>query len=684
MRVFIRFVRMALFVVLAVAATSEVFGQSTTGTIQGAVRDEQQAVIPGATVTIRNIDTNLVRSVVTGSDGDFRFSNLPVGNYELTAELAGFGKYTQSGIRLLLNQDAVAEVTLRPAGVAETVTVQADTPLLNTTNAEVGVRFDSRRISELPLGNSRDIFNLALSAAGVSQLGSGQTGFSNGVNFAVNGARLRSNNIMLDGQDSNDPSVTGRQQPINNTDIVQEVRLITNQFSAEYGRAAGSVMNVITKSGTNQYRGSAFWFHNDNSLNARTNLDKNAKLTKAPSFNENQIGFTVGGPIFKDRTFFFGGYQNWRQRFLGSGFTLNGAPTEAGRAVLQSAVGTRPQVAALLKFLPAAQAPIGKSASFTANGQTYIVPLGSLTGSSTGAFDDDQLNVRIDQQWGSNSSFGGRYMYDDRLNSGGGQVTPSGLTTIQPATTSAFTGWFTRVFTSNLINEARFGYQYLDTTTSAADTSSEEIPSIEINELGLVGFNAANSRTAIGLAVNLPQYRINSTYQFIDTVSYQKGRHAFKGGIDMRLIDVESYFVPTIRGRLQYDTLQRYVDDSASVATINKPLPGGQEIQFYDWTDFYLFVQDEWRVKDNLTLSLGVRYETPGNSIAPLYPVNDDIVAAAGGDERYRFVPRPGARHRQLAAARRLQLESAIRRRLHRLSHRRGQARGARRLRAHE
>ncbi len=684
MRVFIRLVRMALFVVLAVAATSDVFGQSTTGTIQGAVRDEQQAVIPGATVTIRNIDTNLVRSVVTGADGDFRFSNLPVGNYELTAELAGFSQYKQSGIRLLLNQDAVAEVTLRPAGVAETVTVQADTPLLNTTNAEVGVRFDSRRISELPLGNSRDIFNLALSAAGVSQLGSGQTGFSNGVNFAVNGARLRSNNIMLDGQDSNDPSVTGRQQPINNTDIVQEVRLITNQFSAEYGRAAGSVMNVITKSGTNQYRGSAFWFHNDNSLNARTNLDKNAKLTKAPSFNENQIGFTVGGPIFKDRTFFFGGYQNWRQRFLGSGFTLNGAPTEAGRAVLQSAVGTRPQVAALLKFLPAAQAPIGKTASFTANGQTHIVPLGSLTGSSTGAFDDDQVNVRIDQQWGSNSSFGGRYMYDDRLNSGGGQVTPSGLTTIQPATTSAFTGWFTRVFTSNLINEARFGYQYLDTTTSAADTSSEEIPSIEINELGLVGFNAANSRTAIGLAVNLPQYRINSTYQFIDTVSYQKGRHAFKGGIDVRLIDVESYFVPTIRGRLQYDTLQRYVDDSASVATINKPLPGGQEIQFYDWTDFYLFVQDEWRVKENLTLSLGVRYETPGNSIAPLYPVNDDIVAAAGGDERYRFVAAPGARHRQLAAAGRLQLESAVRRRLHRLSHRRGQARGARRLRAHE
>jgi hypothetical protein len=641
MHALLRYARMALFIVAAHFGGAELLAQSTTGTIQGTVRDEQQAVIPGATVTIRNIDTNLVRSTVSTSDGTFRFGNVPVGNYTLTVELTGFSKFTREGIRLLLNQDAVAEVTLGAASIAETVTVQADTPLLNTTNAEVGVRFDSRRIEELPLGNSRDVFSLALSAAGVSQLGSGQSAFANGVNFAVNGARLRSNNIMLDGQDSNDPSVSGRLQPINNTDIVQEVRLITNQFSAEYGRAAGSVMNVITKSGTNQFRGSAFWFHNDNSLNARTNLDKNAGRAKAPAYDEDQIGFTAGGPIWKDRTFFFGSYQNWQQEFLGSGFTLNGAPTEAGRQVLQSAVGSRPQVAALLKFLPAAQAGTGQNATFTANGQTYTVPLGSLTGSSTGAFDNDQVSVRIDQQLGSNTNLGGRYMYNDQLSSGTGQVTPPGLTTVVPTTQNAFTGWLTRVFTSNLINEFRYGYQSFDSTTSAADTSSEEIPSIEIPELGLQGFNAANNRTAIGLAVNLPQYRINTTHQFINTLSYLKGRHAFKGGVDVRMTDVESFFVPTIRGRLVYPTLQSFVDDRAETASINKPLPGGQEIQFYDWSDIYLFVQDEWRVKDNLTLSLGVRYETPGNSIASLYPVNDAIVAAAGGDERYRFVPRP-------------------------------------------
>ena len=140
----------------------------------------------------------------------------------------------------------------------------------------MGVRFDTTRVSELPVVNSRDVFSLALSAPGVNQLSSGQGGFAAGVDYAVNGQRVRSNNMMVDGQDNNDPSVTGVTQPINNTDIVQEARLITNQFAAEYGRAAGSVMNVITKSGTNVFHGSGFVFHQNNEMNSRTNLDKNA------------------------------------------------------------------------------------------------------------------------------------------------------------------------------------------------------------------------------------------------------------------------------------------------------------------------------------------------------------------------------------------------------------------------
>lgn len=632
---------LALVCAMAYLVPSYVAAQATTGTILGVVRDEQGAVVPGATVTVRNIDTNQERVMATQDDGQYRFPNLQVGRYELKVELSGFGTYSQAGLNLTLNQDAAIDVTLRPAGLAESVQVQADTPLLNTTNAEVGVRFDTRRIAELPLGNSRDVFALALSAAGVSQLGSGQTGFAAGTNFSVNGMRLRSNNFMLDGQDSNDPSVAGRQQPMNNTDVIQEVRLITNQFAAEYGRAAGSVMNVITKSGTNSFRGSVFLFHNDNSLNSRSNLDKAAGRPEAPFYKENQWGGTVGGPILRNRTFFFGSYQRWTQDFLGSGTTLNGAPTAEGRTLLESVAGSRPQVQALLKYLPAAQTPLGRSVPVTVGGTQYQIPIGSLTGSSTGLFENDQISGRIDQQWRGSDNFGGRYLWNDALSGGGGQVTPTGLTTVSPQTQHSFTGWWTKVFSSSVVNEARFGYQKLDTTTTASDPSSEEIPSIEILELGLNGFNAAASRTAIGLAVNLPQYRINSTYQFLNTLSYQRGRHAFKTGIDVRKIDVESFFFPTIRGRLAYPTLQRFVDDNAETATINRALPGGEEIQFYDWTDVFAFVQDEWKLADNFTLSLGLRYETPGNSIASLYPVNDAIVAAAGGDERYRLTTRP-------------------------------------------
>ncbi|MGE0454560.1 MAG: carboxypeptidase regulatory-like domain-containing protein [Vicinamibacteria bacterium] len=616
------------------------FPQSAVGSIQGVVRDEQQAVTPGVAVTIRNVDTNLTRTLVSDGSGRYRALNLPPGPYEVTAELTGFARVVRSGITLMINQDAVVDFTLKAAAIAETITVQGDAPLLNTTNAEVGVRFDTKRISELPVGNSRDVFSLALQAAGVSQTNTGQSNFASGPNFASNGMRTRSNNFMIDGQDSNDPSVTGRQQPINNTDTVSELRLITNQFTAEYGRAAGSVVNVITKSGTNTFHGSAFWFLNRNDWNAMSNLDKAAGRTEAPFREDDQYGATLGGPIVKDNTFFFGGYQHWTQKFLGSGFTLNGAPTEAGRAALQAGAGSLPQVQALLKFLPAGSGFV-KNASFSRGGQTFTVPLGSITGSSDGTFTSDQYTTRLDQRLGSKHNLSARYLRSETESGGTGQVTPPGLTTVNVATQQSAAVWLTSTLASNVVNEFRVAFSRLSTETNSADPSSEEIPSLEINELGLVGFNAAANRTAIGLAVNLPQWRKNDLLQIQDTFSYIRGNHAWKTGFDLRMVDVDSFFNPTLRGRLVYPTLQRFVDDVADVATINGPLPGGQTVVNYAWNDAYFFLQDEWRVRPNLTLNLGVRYELPGNWIDSLQELNDQVVAAAGGDPRYALSPVP-------------------------------------------
>lgn len=636
---------LALLLLVVLASTGSAAAQATTGSIEGIVTDNQGLVVPGASVTVRNIDTNVNRSVVTGADGGYRFLNMPVGNYELTVELTGFARYVRAGITLAVNQVAVVEVQVRPAAVTEVVEVTADAPLLNTTNAEVGVRFDTQRVAELPVMGSRNIFTLARSAPGVSELASGQTSFASGTseaNFSSNGARLRSNNIMIDGQDSNDPSVTGRQQPINNTDIVQEIRLITNQFAAEFGRAAGSVMNVVTKSGTNDFSGTAFWFHNDNDLNSRSNLDKAAKHTEAPYRVENQVGGTLGGPVARGRTFFFGSFQRWTDRRLGSGFTLDGAPSDAGRAVLQSVAAGRPHVEALLKHLPAG-APNGRSATFTLAGQTYTVPLGSLTGSGSQALNNNQGSGRIDHQLMANHTLIGRYMFSDTStdNTGTVQVTPPGLTVNSPANSHSLNVWTNSVFGASTSNEFRAAWSHLGTVAEPDNPTSLEIPSLEITELGMTQFNNAASRTAIGLAVNLPQFRYNDTYQVQNNLTQVRGNHLLKAGFDVRRQYVKSFFFPTIRGLLRYPTLNAFVNDIAEAANINKPLPGGEEVNYYRWWDQYYYVQDDWRV-GSLSLNLGLRYELPGNNIQSLIDLNEQILQANNNNQVYALNPVPG------------------------------------------
>lgn len=659
-----KFQILAFLAILVTSSFMAVFAQSTTGSISGTVADESQAVIPNATVTVNNTDTGLTRTVQTAGDGRYNFVNLPIGSYQLTVEAANFAKFVQTGIKLLVNQNAVVDVALRAGGVQEVVTVTENASLLNTTTAEVSTRFDEKRLSELPIAANRNVFNVLLSVPGISQLSSGQTGFANGISFSANGSRLRSNNFMIDGQDINDPSVSGGQIALNNPDAIQEVRIITNQFLAEYGRNSGSVVNIIGKSGTNNFHGSAFIFHNNDSLNSCSNLDKRAGFCnpsatdtsrrQAPTRKENQYGFTFGGPltflafgeggptIWKgtDRTFFFGDFQHWTDRRLGSGFTLRGAPTDAGRAILQSAVGNRPQVAALLRFLPVGAAN-GLTRSFTVGSQTFVVPLGDITGSSSIKFDDSQGSFRIDHRISDKNLLYGRYRFDSNLGSGDGQVTPPGLTTVSPTKTKAAVIVLNTILSSRISNEARLGWSRYDSVTNAADSSSEAIPSLEITDLGLTGFNAAASRTAIGLAVNLPQFRINDIYQIQDSLSFLTGNHSLKFGVDLRRTDVKSFFIPTVRGRLAYTTLQNFVDDIAQTATINLPLRGGDRIGFYRWYEFYTYVQDEWRIKPNFTLTLGLRYENPGDSFSYLKEANKRVVAANGGDQRFALTPVP-------------------------------------------
>lgn len=639
----------------------------TTGSISGQIRDEKGATIPNAVVTARSVTRNSVRTTHTDDEGRYRFTGMDAGDYEVTVEVTGFAKHVQTGITLALNQPATVDVTMKAGGVAEVVNIIENASMLNTSTAEVGTRFDSRRLSELPLSTTRSIYNVALSAPGISQVVTGQSQFASQIGFSANGGRVRSNNFMIDGQDNNDFGVAGATVGLNNPDLIQEVRLVTNQFTAEFGRNGSAVFNAITKSGSNDFHGSAFWFHNDNALNACSNLDKAAGFcnpkatvqskTHAPFRIENQAGVTLGGPLHlprfgeggssyvdgKNRTFFFFSLQRWWDRQLGNGFTINGVPDEAGRQVL-SAVAGRPQVAALLKFLPAAGGPCSTTCApltFTANGQTYSVTRGSLTGSTSAALNNWQQSIRIDHNLSKNHTMFGRYIFNDNDQTGSDQATPPGLSTSSLVRSQAVNLSLNSVMASHIVNELRGAYQRQGQLFTSADPTSQEIPSLEITSLGLTGFNAASNRTAIGLAVNLPQFAFRQTYQLQDNLSISSGNHAWKFGVDIRRNQLKQFFFPTIRGRLVYSSLQRFIDDIADTATINKPLAGGREIFYYDWHDFFAYGQDEWKIRPNFTLTVGLRYESPGQPIADLVAVNDAIVATAGGDERFRFTPVP-------------------------------------------
>ncbi len=623
----------------------------TTGSISGEVRDEKQAVIPNASVTVRNVKSNESRATQTDTAGRYRFTGMPVGDYEITVEVSGFAKYVQTGIALVLNQPATVDVTMKAGGVTEVVNVVENASILNTSTAEVGTRFDERRLSELPVATNRNVYNLALSAPGVSQLGPNQVGFATGINYSANGGRVRSNNFMIDGQDNNDFGVAGAAIPLNNPDLIQEVRLVTNQFTAEFGRNSSSVFNAITKRGGNSFHGSGFWFHNDNALNACSNVDKNAGFCKpnatnpsqshAPFRIENQTGGTIGGPILKNKMFFFGSIQRWWDRQLGAGVTIVGVPTEAGRQVLQAQAGNRPQVAALLNFLPAAQTPTGQSVTFNIGANQFTVPVGSLTGTTNFVFNDWQSSMRVDYNFNANHQLYGRYIYQDSDTVGTGQASPPGNTQNTVSRTQGFNLTLASVFGPTWVNEARFAYLRNAAATVSNNPASESIPSLEVNQLGLIGFNAAASRTAIGLGVNLPQYSYRNTYQYQDNLSHIVGNHSMKFGLDIHRSQLSQLFKPTVRGRLVYSTLNRLVNDVALVATINKDLPGVARLLDLDWHDFFFYGQDEWKVRPNFSLTYGLRYELPGQPIQDLVDFNTPIVAAAGGDPRYVVAPIP-------------------------------------------
>ncbi|OFW37765.1 MAG: hypothetical protein A3J28_01850 [Acidobacteria bacterium RIFCSPLOWO2_12_FULL_60_22] len=343
--------RLRILVGVLIGAASAV-AQLPTATVLGVVKDSSGAVVPGASLAIRNVETGQSRTATTGEGGAYRFAALPVGNYEIRVEHPGFQTVVRSGLVLTVSQEAVVNFALEVGGIEQTVAITAEAPLVNTTSGSLGGLVDERRVAELPL-NGRNYIQLTLLQPGVMEHRTKSPGNETvGTWFSSNGAPVRSNSYLLDGAmiqgygGTNTASMSGSTLGIEG---IREYRVITNSSSAEYGMTMGSQMVIVSKGGSNTFHGSLLEYLRNDNLDARNFFDRKTALTpgRLPEFKRNNFGGSFGGPIRKDQLFFFGVYEGLRER-LGVTTLSNVIPPSAkveGGLVPQIAAVTRPLLA---------------------------------------------------------------------------------------------------------------------------------------------------------------------------------------------------------------------------------------------------------------------------------------------------------------------------------------------------
>lgn len=629
----------------------QAFAQATTGTLRGTVVDPNGQVVAGATVSAKNEDTGVqTPAATTTDDGIFVFSNLILGTYSVTVSTsAGFKTKTITGIPVRI-ADTELKVELEVGGAQETITVVAGTDEIAQTSSEISASFESRKVTDVPSNAAgAGIDTLALSAPGVVP-GFGNVN-SNGTTLSVNGNRARSNNFTIDGTDNNDLSIGGPSYFVSNEEIVQEFQVVTNNFSAQYGRNQGAIVNIVTKSGTNRFSGSVFEYHrNASSLDAMTNLERRDRTrSKRDKFINNFFGGTLGGPIIKNKLFFFTSYAGIRSRqtFTSRGTQLAILPSEfarlraafPGNAAIQAL--TAQSAFALAGFgnvRPRADRAIDRvciSANPTAECQT--TPGGNTSGFYQAAFpersfplnfDQDEFTIRGDWNITDRDNLSIRYLWQDNvtLNSLGGS---NGFTGDVPAQSKNLSGFYTRQLSPRIVNNFQATFQRLsvifgggceDPLTGCIPDPSQIGEAYTNIVFGGVAGQSGTTLQTIGGATNLPQGRIVDVYQFSDKVTWSAGNHTFLFGADFRYLTNSVPFLPNINGVFRYNTLASLVTNTPSSITL---ADGPTDLQYKQYDQFYFF-QDDWKVRPNLTLNLGVRYEYSGQ---PINRLNEVTVA---------------------------------------------------------
>ncbi|MBA2306312.1 MAG: TonB-dependent receptor [Acidobacteria bacterium] len=567
--------------------TSGMLAQGATGIITGTVTDETGAVLPGASVTIRNDDTAAARDLATDADGRFRAPDLLPGPYSVTATLQGFATIARSGIRLTIGREAVVDFSLKVGQIADVVNVVGEASTIDTRTSSTGALISEEQIKNLPL-NGRSFIELATLTPGV-QLTSGggrNTSAGFGQKISVNGARYTQNLFTLDGTMMNDQfnqagSATGNMLGV---EAIREFQVLTNSFSAEYGRHTGAVVNAATKTGTNSFRGSLFEFHRNEALDANRWEAENNNLAK-PDFQRNQFGFSLGGPIMRERTFFFTNYEGLRET-LGVTRTFN-VPSLAVRASAGPLV--RP-------FLNAYPEP--NSVVLDAQRGQYIRQDQRDTA-------EHYFVTRLDHRFSTNQSMFGRYTFND------GEVTdPERVNTgaITKTRLQFMTVEHQAVRGAGLVNRLQFGY-----TSSRLDGFDYVLDGITFPRTTFtdvdrgIGTIAVSGLNDWGGSTTNPKFHEFSNIQLSDSVSWTRGAHNLRlgGHMEYQRYDLTSDF--TTMGSFVFASINTLL--AGTPRTFDAVQPGSDTSRRLRQYVFGVFVQDDWQIRSNLTLNLGVRYE---------------------------------------------------------------------------
>ena len=584
---------------LTLASTGLVQAQNVGATLQGTITDTTAAPIPGATVVVRNIATGDTRELTTDEGGRYRAVLLPSGEYEIRASITGFQTVERRGIGLTIGQDAVINLTLSVGAVAESIVVTGDSPRIELTSGAISGLVSAREIRDLPL-NGRSFQQLALLQTGVqAALAAGNDVIGGRApKISINGARPEQNNFLLDGTDINNVynktpgSAAG---VLLGVDAVLEFQVLTNAYSAEFGRSAGGVINAVTRSGANQFHGSAFEFHRNSALDARNFFDPSSQ--PKPKFTRHQFGGVIGGPFRRDRTFFFGAYEGLVERLGVTGVTA--VPDDnARRGILPTGpVTLHPAIPQYLDLLfPRANGP-----SLGGGAAQYLF-------SDTQPTDEHFFQGRVDHRFSSRDSMFARYTYD-RANVTRIPTDKPPISIFDERTRNTYvTVEQQHTFSSNVLNQLRFG---LNRSVSLADN----IRTIDIPpSLAWIPGDPFGYLTIRGMVTEmagdfrLPRNDRLNNWQIADTLVLNRGRHSMRVGFQTQYLQFNQNTTSQVGGIINFANLQSFLQGTAISVDFAVPGKIDPDRRYRQWL-FGTFIQDDIQITSRLTANAGLRYE---------------------------------------------------------------------------